>query len=329
MSAARLGATVAFLALAGSACMDREGLQTDRDAGGAGRVGSTGGTTGTGGRSSGVGGQAGGAIDGGVFCGPTCDIYCQWGNVVDPYGCPTCACNPAPTCASNECPPPPPYAQPMCPNGKVVPPACTRSSDGTCSWTPPRCEVICPAYACLPQPCPYGTKVDPNGCPTCGCNPPPPACTTQECGPGPLAPNYVCPDGTVAGPVCGRAANGKCGWTIVSCPVVCPAIACLRACPLGSRKDANGCDTCDCLTTGDCAVYGNFNDCSADTRCTWLFPGCGVPALASQGCFSRADLGCGADTDCPGGRTCLKRVVNPCSPGAFCDACGVTETICL
>jgi hypothetical protein len=250
--------------------------------------------------------------------------------VVDPNGCPTCACNPPPAaCAIDECPPPPPYAQPLCPDGKVVPPACTRSRDGTCAWTPPTCSVICPAIACPQQPCPYGSIPDANGCPTCGCNPPPPACTTQECGPGPKSPNFLCPDGSIAGPVCGRAADGTCGWTIVSCPIVCPAIACLRACPLGSRKDANGCDTCDCITADECAVYGDYNACQADMRCTWLFPGCGTPALASQGCYRRADLGCGSDTDCPGGRACLKRVVNNCPPGALCVTCAVPETICL
>jgi hypothetical protein len=26
-----------------------------------------------------------------------CDIFCQYGNVLDAAGCPTCRCNPAPT----------------------------------------------------------------------------------------------------------------------------------------------------------------------------------------------------------------------------------------
>jgi hypothetical protein len=38
-------------------------------------------------------------------CGAVCDIYCQYGNVVDANGCPTCACNPPPTdpCATVMC----------------------------------------------------------------------------------------------------------------------------------------------------------------------------------------------------------------------------------
>jgi hypothetical protein len=32
-----------------------------------------------------------------VMCGPVCEIYCEFGNVPDANGCPTCKCNPAPT----------------------------------------------------------------------------------------------------------------------------------------------------------------------------------------------------------------------------------------
>jgi hypothetical protein len=32
-----------------------------------------------------------------VTCGPVCDIYCPYGNVIDANGCETCACNPPPT----------------------------------------------------------------------------------------------------------------------------------------------------------------------------------------------------------------------------------------
>lgn len=38
-----------------------------------------------------------------VVCGPICDIYCAYGNVLDENGCPTCACNPPP-CPSMPCP---------------------------------------------------------------------------------------------------------------------------------------------------------------------------------------------------------------------------------
>lgn len=38
-----------------------------------------------------------------VVCGPICDIYCAYGNVLDVNGCPTCTCNPPP-CPSMPCP---------------------------------------------------------------------------------------------------------------------------------------------------------------------------------------------------------------------------------
>ena len=44
-------------------------------------------------------------------------------------------------------------------------------------------------------------------------------CTEAACGPRPLAPNYTCADGTLAGPgPCERQADGACGYTLVECP---------------------------------------------------------------------------------------------------------------
>ena len=41
---------------------------------------------------------------GASLCGPICDIYCQFGNVLDSNGCPTCSCNPPPTvCPAVKC----------------------------------------------------------------------------------------------------------------------------------------------------------------------------------------------------------------------------------
>jgi hypothetical protein len=43
-------------------------------------------------------------IDARVVCPPVCLIYCAYGNVLDANGCPTCACNPAPTvCPAIKC----------------------------------------------------------------------------------------------------------------------------------------------------------------------------------------------------------------------------------
>jgi hypothetical protein len=45
-------------------------------------------------------------------------------------------------------------------------------------------------------------------------------CDPASCdGPNPYgAPNYECPDGTIAGPACIEADDGTCGWGIIECP---------------------------------------------------------------------------------------------------------------
>lgn len=44
-------------------------------------------------------------------------------------------------------------------------------------------------------------------------------CSASQCGPSPGMPNYLCDDGvTMAGPGACERKNGKCSWTIVTCP---------------------------------------------------------------------------------------------------------------
>lgn len=45
-------------------------------------------------------------------------------------------------------------------------------------------------------------------------------CKPRQCGPAPAMPNYVCSDGTVAGPTgqCVRNDQNVCVWEITSCP---------------------------------------------------------------------------------------------------------------
>ena len=47
-------------------------------------------------------------------------------------------------------------------------------------------------------------------------------CTTEECGPPPMMPNYLCYDGiTIAGPGdCIESTNGECFWEIIECPTI-------------------------------------------------------------------------------------------------------------
>ena len=140
---------VAALALVGGCGSGTLGSRPDSgaagrpDAGAAGSVGITG-AAGTG---------------GGAACGPVCEIFCAYGNVVDEHGCPTCACNPGPACdgttperctasvppicdcdpgrfcGENDCGPPAPFQPTICVNGSTGLVECVRNDDRrTCSW---------------------------------------------------------------------------------------------------------------------------------------------------------------------------------------------------
>jgi hypothetical protein len=164
--------------------------------------------------------------------------------------------------------------------------------------------------------CPNGFERDDDGCEICKCRPVP-ACDRADCGPAPGAPNIMCSDGTLGGPVCERTAEGRCAWIFRDCPAPPPPSSCAQA-----------------ITALTCAL---------DQRCRWLEPGCTEPKLAAAGCFLREEIGCRLDNsgpgkgkdDCAKGKTCTERVINPCAltqPGAIpglCTACGETVTICL
>jgi hypothetical protein len=218
------------------------------------------------------------------------------------------------------------------------------------------CGALCDIF------CQWGNATDAAGCPLCKCNPPP-SCQPADCGPAPSIPVHPpCAGGGVFSVTCTRNDVDACTWTgacqacpATACPPtmcpygtrtdangcatcacnpppVCPAIGCAHACPNGARTDANGCPTCDCIDPTSCATNTSYKSCLGDTRCEWLQPGCGQPALATGGCFARTEVGCMGDASCSGGRQCLTRVVDPCyNPlgGATCATCGVTQMICL
>ena len=82
-------------------------------------------------------------------CPPVCTIYCQYGNVPDANGCPTCKCNP----------PPDACAAVLCPAGSTCDPA-----TGKCSAAPVRCGgiagIACPGIGhCVDDP---SDSCDPN-----------------------------------------------------------------------------------------------------------------------------------------------------------------------
>src|SRR5262245_54395806 len=96
-----------LIALIGSApaCLGDSGLDLGGGAGGAG------GSASGGGGNTGTGGFMQGGAGGAVQCGPICDIYCPYGNVVDSRGCATCKCNPVPVdCNCGPQPVAPPIA---------------------------------------------------------------------------------------------------------------------------------------------------------------------------------------------------------------------------
>jgi hypothetical protein len=214
--------------------------------GGSGGASGSGGVSGSGG-ASGTGGGSGGT--GGVMCGPTCAIYCPYGNIVDDKGCPTCGCKPAPVCPAlgcapmcpngvlkdangcdtcqcapppgdactpKECGPAPGAPNYLCPDGKTVAgPACRRTS-GTCGWV----FVMCPAQCVQTVLCIRGSHWDPSAC---KCVPEPPDGGTSV--------GCACSDGGV----CVRQIGG-------------PAIPVDP--PTTCDKPVTGCDAgsaCDCL----------------------------------------------------------------------------------
>jgi hypothetical protein len=313
----------------------RGGASATGGAGGTGMAGTGGSSTTGGSGGSGSGGSGGqpdaGKADGPQMCGPVCAIFCQWGNVLDDRGCPTCKCNPPPACTAVAC-------DLFCPNGyqkdergcnicKCNPgPMCTpvtcklycahgfkKDASGCeiCECNPPpTCGPTCPIF------CPNGVKKDANGCATCECNPP--TCDRAECpAPAPGAPNQMCPDGSTGGPVCERTSDGRCAWIFRECPDI------------------------------ECSKARTAVACGRLAACRWLEPGCTEPKLPVAGCYPRAHLNCAA-SGCPLGKACVKRVVNPCSgavapqpaagdpiapgliaPPGGCTACGQEISICL
>ncbi len=119
----------------------------------------------------GQGGKGGGA-GGATQCGPVCAIFCEFGNVEDERGCPTCACKKDPkACDVKECGG---AAVPAiaCADGSTPPLTCERNSaTGQCSWRIGQCPVACPPLCDIA--CPFGNVIDANGCELCKCNPAP------------------------------------------------------------------------------------------------------------------------------------------------------------
>ena len=126
-------------------------------------------------------------------------------------------------------------------------------------------------------------------------------------------------------------ANGCLTCACLPAPRVCSACP---ICPYGTVQGATGCLTCICTTDPNlpCSQLPDSTSCGNNANCRWLEPGCatsaGTPALAAAGCFEKASANCSASAECPDGRTCIQRAVNPC-PGLNCGSCGVAAGVCL
>lgn len=220
---------VCLAALALGACASDDGLDT-------------GDSTGAGGSAvGGNGGMSSGGSGGSISCGPVCAIACEFGNVLDSSGCPTCSCNPGPKeCSAKECPAVPEIAK-LCPDGSSVGMICKRGGDGKCTTVFQECPTTCKPVTCKLG-CQFGFKKDATGCEVCECAAPP-VCKTTDCGPPP--PVAPCPGGTGPTMACERnATSGKCGWNIGQCHVCGPV--CAIFCEFGNKLDDKGCATCSC-----------------------------------------------------------------------------------
>lgn len=304
----------ALVALGGCLGIDELDL-TDDGGGGMGAV-----------AGSGSAGQGGGG-DGGtgdVSCGPVCAIACEFGNVLDAKGCPTCSCNPAPKeCGAMECPPIPKTGV-VCPDGSVVGMTCKRGSNGQCSLVADECPAACkplpcrlacqfglmsdrngcnicecaPAPTCQRDECELGKKGDGKGCPTCACNPPT-VCTDEMCGPAPKAPNHICEDGSTAGPTCELGSDNVCSWRTTSCATACESAL-------------------------------DFKTCGLNEKCRWLEPGCSGDKLPRAGCFPRTAIDCVVDSDCAPGKRCVTKTADLCyGLPILCFNCAPSINVCL
>ncbi|KAK7088786.1 antistasin-like isoform X1 [Littorina saxatilis] len=188
-------------------------------------------------------------------CGPVCLIFCEFGNVLDSRGCPTCRCRDAPMCPEITCPRP-------CRQGYKTVAGCQ-----TC-----QCQGrVCPQVRCS-RPCPDGYKTV-NGCPSCQCRDVvrPPVCPLVLCA-KPCPTGYLQKNGCQTcqckelviprcGPICKLGCRngfvkGPDGCPICKCrPVVpwprpvepvCGPISCTMGCRNGFVKGPDGCPICEC-----------------------------------------------------------------------------------
>ncbi|CAK9294382.1 unnamed protein product [Gordionus sp. m RMFG-2023] len=164
-------------------------------------------------------------------CPPVCMMYCEFGNVLNAIGCPTCQCKPNPKCG--------PVCRMYCEFGNVL----DVNGCPICQCNPnPNCPRVCRIY------CQFGNVMDANGCPICRCNPAPR--------------NLASLPDTSQGGRSGLLSNAftAVDRTAKKCPGVCEMF-----CLFGNVLDANGCPICDCNPAPN--NLGSLPDTSQARKC--------------------------------------------------------------
>jgi len=221
-------------------------------------------------------------------CGPVCDIYCEFGNVPDANGCPTCKCNPPP---ATSC------AAVLCPAGSDCDPA-----TGKCVPIPS--SVRCGGIAGLT--CPGLGKC--NDDPSDSCDP---KAGGADCG-------GIC--SCIQDVMCAQDSKFDSSPSVCACvPVkpVCPPV-CKIYCEFGNVPDANGCPTCQCNPPPAdlCATV----KCAAGTHCD--AGKCVADAVSCGGKAGRPCPGAGKCVDNPND-TC-----DPKNGGADCGGiCSCVQNV--
>ncbi len=243
-------------------------------------------------------------------CGPVCDIYCDYGNVLDANGCPTCKCNPPPAdpCATVKC-----AAGTHCDAGKCAPDA-----------------VSCGGF--IGKPCPGLGKCVDNPKDTCD-----PAAGGADC-PG------IC--SCVQNVLCTTNSRFDSSPSVCACVPVKPPVCgpvCDIYCDYGNALDANGCRTCKCnpppidpCETVKCAAgtHCDAGKCAPDAVSCGGFIGKPCPGLGK--CVDNPKDTCdptAGGADCPGICSCVQNVLCTTnsrfdSSPSVCACVPVTPGIC-
>ncbi|XP_025091567.1 antistasin-like [Pomacea canaliculata] len=219
-------------------------------------------------------------------CPPQCKIFCEYGFVLDSYGCPTCQCKQRPDCPFLKCP------AIDCPYGRLEENGCPTCRCKPRVVDPPpgkHCPPVCLIF------CPYGNVLDSNGCPICKCRDRP-VCPPVRC-PRPCTNGYVTKNGcqtcTCLPDVCRDKCSQHCANPSYAlppgCTCKCPIVAyygmvsallvfvslivgeagaavahppfdqcgpvCAIACLYGNVPDERGCPTCQCREKPLCPLF--------------------------------------------------------------------------